>query len=119
MTDEKKRKLQERMTTLREKYCNKLPEKYQEIENSWKDYRSDLDSLDFLDVFYRHIHTLKGTAATFGFIKQADSCFVVQKLLIDVKENQSVLPEDLIPLIEKGLKELKANIAKPAENISD
>ena len=35
MTDDKKRKLQQRMAALHEKYCNQLPAKYQEIEDSW------------------------------------------------------------------------------------
>ena len=119
MTDEKKQILQARIAVLHEKYCSRLPGKYQEIEASWKEYRSDLSNPDFQELFYRLVHTLKGTAATFGFVKQADSCFTIQQLLIDAKENQTALSEDLIPLIEKGLKELKANIDEPAEDIFD
>lgn len=118
MTDEKKRKLQQRIAELHEKYCKQLPGKYQEIEDSWKDYRSDLNNPDLLEVFYRLIHTLKGTAATFGFEKQAESCFTIQESLIDAKENQAVLSNTDIESIQKGLEELKANINTPAENIS-
>ena len=119
MTDDKKQKLQARMTALHEKYCNQLPDKYQEIENSWTDYQSDLNNSDFLETFYRLIHTLKGTAATFGFVKQADSCFGVQQLLLDVKEKKTLLTHDAIEKIQRQLDELKANISSPAENIPD
>lgn len=119
MTEDKKRKLQERMTALHDKYCKQLPEKYQEIEDSWTEYQSDLTNTDFIETFYRLIHTLKGTAATFGFVKQADICFEVQKLLLDPKENHSVLEQGSISKIQQQLDELKIHINTPAEDISD
>lgn len=119
MTDDKKLRLQQRMAALHEKYCKQLPEKYQEIENSWNEYQTDLSNPDFIDTFYRLIHTLKGTAATFGFVKQADICFDIQKLLLDSKENRSVLPEKSVDKIQQYLDELKIYINTPAEDISD
>ena len=119
MTDEKKHMLQERMAALHEKYCKQLPEKYQEINNCWNEYTTDLSNEVFIETFYRLIHTLKGTAATFGFNTQADTCFEIQKLLLTVKEDHSVLPDASIPLIQKYLEELKSNISTPADDISD
>ncbi|GMR16534.1 MAG: hypothetical protein BMS9Abin31_0876 [Gammaproteobacteria bacterium] len=119
MTNEKKRILQERMTALHEKYCKQLPEKYQEIEGSWGEYQADLSNLDFIDTFYRLIHTLKGTAATFGFVKQADICFEIQKLLLTVKEDHSTLAKSSIEQIQQYLDELKTHISTPAEDIPD
>ena len=119
MTEEKKLKLQKRMAALHEKYCKQLPEKYQEIEDSWNEYRSDLSNPNYLEEFYRLVHTLKGTAATFGFVKQADNCFTIQQFLMDVVENQSPLSDASVVGIQKGLEELKANIDKPAENIHE
>ena len=119
MTDDKKRDLEKRMTALHEKYCKQLPEKYQEINNCWDEYKIDLSNEIFIENFYRLIHTLKGTAATFGFNTQADTCFEIQKLLLTVKEEHSVLPEASIPLIQKYLEELKENINTPADDISD
>lgn len=119
MTDEKKRKLQERMAALHKKYCDQLPDKYHEIEDSWKQYQTNFSNPAFIELFYRLIHTLKGTAATFGFIKQADICYEIQKLLLTVKEDQSSLPESSITQIHEHLAELKANINAPAENISN
>ena len=119
MTDDKKRKLQQRMAALHDKYCNQLPEKYQEIEDSWKQYQTDYSNPTFIELFYRLIHTLKGTAATFGFIKQADICFEIQKLLLKAKEEQSILEESSVTQIQKYLAELKSNINTPAQDISD
>jgi len=119
MTDDKKQKLQKRMAALHEKYCNQLPEKYQEIEDSWNEYQTNLTSPDFIDTFYRLIHTLKGTAATFGFVKQADICFEIQKLLLTAKEERAVLAENSIQQIQQHLAALKFYINTPAEDISD
>lgn len=118
MGDEKKRKLQERMAALHQKYCRQLPEKYQEIEECWKEYQADLNKSASIETFYRLIHTLKGTAATFGFVKQADICFKVQKILLHVKESHSVLKQNDVQKIQMYLDELKANINAPAEDIS-
>lgn len=119
MTDDKKRKLQQRMAALHEKYRNQLPAKYQEIEDSWKQYQTDYSNPTFIELFYRLIHTLKGTAATFGFVTQADICFEIQKLLIKTKEDHSILAESSVLQIHKYLAELKSNINAPAEDIPD
>lgn len=117
MNEEKKRHLQERMTVLREKYCSQLPGKYHEIEESWKLYQTDYSNPSFTETFYRLIHTLKGTAATFGFITQADICFEIQKLLLETQEEDTILSESSAPKINKHLAELKANINTPAQDI--
>lgn len=119
MTDEKKRILKQRMAELHEKYCKKLPEKYQEIENSWNNYKTDLSNPEYIELFYRLIHTLKGTASTFGFNTQANICFEIQKLLMTAKDEQTALPADAVVQIQKHLDELKNNINSPAEDISD
>ena len=115
MTDEKKRNLQKRMTALHEKYCKQLPEKYQEINDGWVEYKTDLTNVTFIETFYRLIHTFKGTAATFGFNTQADTCFEIQKLLLTVEKDHSVLPDASVALIQKHLEELKENINTPAD----
>ena len=118
MADEKKRKYQKRMAELHEKYCKQLPEKYHEIERSWKEYQTDFSNTDFFDAFYRYIHTLKGTASTFGFNTQADICFEVQKVLTSIKE-QHASPDEATKIINEHLAELKAHINTPADNIED
>lgn len=117
MSEDKKRQFKERMEALHEKYCQQLPEKYQEIEDCWNEYQTDLSNPEFIETFYRLIHTFKGTAATFGFVKQADICFEIQKLLLDVKEDYSVLSENSVNKIQMQIDELKINISLPAQDI--
>ena len=118
MTEEKKRKLQVRMAALHEKYCKQLPDKYHEIYDSWIQYKTDLSNPEYIELFYRLIHTLKGTAATFGFVKQADICFTIQQELLKIKKEQTVLSEPAITNIQQQLATLKENINSPAEDIS-
>lgn len=119
MDDEKKRQFKQRMNLLHKKYCEQLPQKYQEIEDSWNEYKADLSNPELIETFYRVIHTFKGTAATFGFITQADICFEIQKLLLDVKEDHSILPNHSIAKVQELLNEFKININTPAQDITD
>ena len=118
MTEEKKRILQARMATLHDKYCKQLPNKYHEINDIWIQYQTDLSNPEHIELFYRLIHTLKGTAATFGFVKQADICFSIQQELLKIKEGQSVLCDRAVVNIQRHLATLKENINSPAEDIS-
>jgi len=115
----KKIVFKQRMQALHDKYCRQLPEKYNEIENSWKQYRGNLAKEEFIETFYRLIHTLKGTAATFGFNTQADICYKIQKILLKEKGNYSTLTENNVEKIQSHLNELKENISVPAEHFPD
>ena len=119
MDDEKKIQFKKRMQALHEKYTLTLPEKYQEIENNWNSYRADSSNLDLIDIFYRLIHTLKGTAATFGFVTQANICFEIQQILLNGNEKPSVLSENSVQQIQQLLSKLKNNISAPAEDITE
>ena len=119
MNDEKKLNFQKRMQELRKKYCLQLPGKYDEIEKSWKEYLTDLNNPAFIEIFFRLIHTLKGTAATFGFVKQADICFEIQQLLFVAKTEQSALSANAITQIQQQLNELKINISTPPQDIPE
>lgn len=117
MTEQKKHEFKERLKVLLEKYCRQLPEKYSEIEQSWQEYQSDLSNPSHIELFYRLIHTLKGTAATFNFTVQADICLEIQKMLLKVKEDSSVLEKNDVVKIQKYIEELKANINAPAQEL--
>lgn len=115
--DDKKRQFKERVEELHKKYCKQLPAKYQEIEDAWNEYKKDLSNLEATDTFYRLVHTLKGTAGTFGFVIQADICFEIQKLLLNVKEEHSVLSDDSVDKIQHQVNQLKRNINTQAKDI--
>lgn len=118
MSEDKKHQFRERMEALHHKYCSQLPDKYREIEHSWKEYQTDFSNTDFFDTFYRYIHTLKGTAATFGFNTQADICFEIQKLLTAIKA-QHATPDEAVKIINEHLAQLKKYINTPADDISE
>lgn len=113
----KKIAFEQRMQILHDKYCRQLPEKYNEIESSWQQYQNDLAKSEFIEIFYRLIHTFKGTAATFGFNTQADICYKIQKILLEEEKNHSTLAKNNIEQIQTYLNELKANISAPAKNL--
>lgn len=115
MTEEKKQKLKNRMAELHQKYCDQLPNKYHEIQDGWDQYQSDFSNPDYAETFYRLIHTFKGTAATFGFVTQADICFEIQKVLLKAKEEESILNKKSVTQIEKLLADFKTNISSPAK----
>ena len=117
MDDDKQTELNRRIQLLHDKYCSQLPGKYQEIEDCWKTYQADLTNSENIDTFYRLIHTLKGTAATFGFTSQSDICFEIQKCLMLAKEKHVALENDEIKKIQGHLDELKVNISEPATHL--
>ena len=119
MNDDKKIQFNERMKVLNDKYCKQLPTKYQEIESSWNTYLANISGSETLDEFYRLIHTLKGTAATFGFVTQADICFEIQTLLLEDNERRTSLSQNLKDEIQIKLKKLEQNISAPAEDIME
>lgn len=117
MPDDKHIELNQRIKLLNAKYCAQLPDRYQEIADYWEKYQANLADPAHIETFYRLIHTLKGTAATFGYTAQSDICFKIQTILITVKEKQSVLSADCVSQIQAYVEELKENISTPAEHL--
>lgn len=116
MTDDKQIELNKRIQLLLDKYCSQLPHKYQEIKDYWLIYQADPGNSIHIDTFYRMIHTLKGTSATFGFTSQSDICFEIQKCLVQAKEKHTALSEDEIKNIQALINELKNIISEPAKH---
>lgn len=119
MNADKKNQFNERMEALHKKYREQLPEKYQEIENGWKDCQSNLSDPAAVETFYRLIHTFKGTAATFGFIKQSEITFEIQKIFVNDENDIPALDKNDFEKIQNYLDELKTNINTPAQSIEN
>lgn len=117
MIPDKKHIFEKRMQALLEKYCQQLPEKYRDIEKSWENYKKNSNNTEEKETFYRLIHTLKGTAATFGFVTQSDICYKIQCLLLTIKENNDVLDPQNRADIQDQLNELKNNINAPPQDL--
>lgn len=56
-----------RMKEMSAGYAVELPEKLQAIDHSWQTYREGGHDFTFLELLYRQLHKLAGSAATFGF----------------------------------------------------
>lgn len=109
--------LAQKVKKLHDKYWSTLPEKYNEIVHAWCDFRVNSQDPVQYELFYRLIHTLKGTSATFGFTAQADVCFDIQKILMRYKDLQQPLSKQDIYDIEDRLTELEAKLSTPAEHL--
>ena len=116
MNDEKKTGFQQRLQALHDKYHKQLPEKLAEIHRSWDAWQADPENPERLEEFYRLIHTLKGTAATFGFNTQSGCCFEIQQVLLRIKEKTITLTEEDISTIQQHLDELEQNISHPTDS---
>ncbi len=119
MNDEKKDRFQQRMQALHEKYYQQLPEKLQEIHQSWQAWRASPGDATRLDTFYRQIHTLKGTAATFGFTTQSACCLDIQTILMRIKDDPDSWTDQDQQQIENRLAELEKNIQAPATEMDN
>lgn len=107
--------LAQKVKKLHDKYWATLPDKYNEIVHAWCDLRANSQDPTFYELFYRLIHTLKGTSATFGFTTQADICFNIQQILLRYKNLDKPLSKDDLYDIEDCLTTLEEKLGTPAE----
>lgn len=59
--------IQATLTALQQTFATKIPKKVQEIRQSWEKLKSAPDDQAMFETFYRQVHTLAGTGATYGF----------------------------------------------------
>lgn len=63
-------KIRSKLRLLFAEYQKNLPQKIIHLEQQWQDLSIHFDSLKFHE-FHRHIHTLHGSLATYGYPKLA------------------------------------------------
>lgn len=59
--------IQATLTALQQTFAKKIPKKVQEIRQNWERLKSAPNDQVIFEVFYRQVHTLAGTGATYGF----------------------------------------------------
>jgi HPt (histidine-containing phosphotransfer) domain-containing protein len=60
--------LESQLQLLREKYLARLPQKMQELEQTWKQLKPDtFDFAENLKHFHFLVHTINGSSASYGF----------------------------------------------------
>lgn len=85
--------LQEKMRVLREAYASQLPEKIQQVEDTWEELSPESWSDETLQTLHRMVHSLTGSGATFGFPELSNVARVLEgslKELVNLKVTPSV-----------------------------
>ncbi len=74
------------LSKLHTQFTQALPERINEIKASWK----NLEQTELLTSdFYRNIHSLSGSAATFGYIRLGETAMQLENTLKSFAENQT------------------------------
>jgi len=99
-------KLLANVKNLNEKYRSKLPDRLAEIQSFWSKARENLDDDTVQKNFYRVVHSLAGSAGTFGFAEVGASA---RLLLNSIKEwqNEKGISNVLIEQIEIRMNEFE------------
>jgi chemotaxis protein histidine kinase CheA len=83
--DDKTRKLMlERLQATKQKYAVALPDKIRNIRTSWLEIMQNSQNMEEFDVFHRQLHTLAGSAGTFGFPDVGQAARTVEVVLKEV-----------------------------------
>lgn len=68
MNESAKEFVKQRMNAMRRQFGDTIPERLQEIIQAWEKWSGDDAEEQGLEVLHRLLHTLAGSAGTFGFI---------------------------------------------------
>ncbi len=105
--------LREQLRRLHESYAEQLPDKIQEIEQTWqRAFDAAADAPDLAE-FHRLVHSLAGSGGTFGFPKVSEAARAIEqatKVLIDNPQPPSTRDRKHIAHL---LKDLHRSIRKP------
>ncbi|MFZ6724543.1 diguanylate cyclase [Undibacterium sp. MH2W] len=78
---EKNDTLQEKLRALEAVFLQKLPSKFDEIIEALEAFQSHPTNKDALSVLHRHLHTMAGSAGTFGFVELGEQARVFESKL--------------------------------------
>ena len=101
MVDKKKIKLR----LLQEKYIAQLPEKMSLIHSSWLAQQLDSNNIKASSDLIRHIHTLAGSAGTFGFSRLSEQARCLE-ILLNRLLNDTGLNRDILDSVAKTIEQL-------------
>jgi len=93
------------LESLRVSFFERLPEKVAEIKTAWQAVLSSHSKIEALNEFHRFSHSLKGTAATFGYEEVSDiACSIDDLAKLLIEQNERVTAEQqnkIFQLIEQ------------------
>ena len=86
-------KVQDKLKVLFDEYASKLPKKINTLEKEWEDLQSKKAQIGLVD-FHRNIHSLCGSAATYGYYALSQAARQLESYLkILIKKNISISKE--------------------------
>lgn len=79
--DDKKQSLEARLKALRNNYGKQLPDKIAEVNALWSSLMNEKWDWAVAKDFHRYVHTLAGSAPTFGFIELGQNARSIEKIV--------------------------------------
>lgn len=108
--------IQQQLTALRLEYASSLKQRVEQIIEDLNSLSSHADPVTSLNDMFRQIHSLSGSAASFGYSRLSESC---RQLELTLKEdvNRQTLPDDKnTKFLKQGLNKLLGLIARGADD---
>ena len=92
--------LQQKLTALKQVFIDQLPEKIESLQNQWQIVAKQQWSKEATHAFHLIVHSLIGTAGTFGFTEIADKARQLEIIIKTISTEQLTLSQEDIDVIE-------------------
>ena len=99
-------KLQDKLNALKIEYTKRLPNKIQMLETHWQHIQKKWDLQQFRD-FHREVHSLSGSAGTYGYLNLSDAARQLEFYLLPLLAYEQRLQREQINEITKLLNKIK------------
>ncbi len=104
---------QEKLNALREVFASGVGARLDEMDALWFAIRSGQAPPDGPATLHRMVHSLAGTAGTFGYMALSVAARSVEHLLADAAEGASPVSPEAEPSVSEGLSRLRELSARP------
>jgi len=100
----------EKLQTLKQEYVNSLPAQIIEIEQATEALRTQTVLSEQFNDYYRLVHSLTGSGATYGFTEVSECSRVLEHRIMELPETELEQQPALLDAIDSGLFALKQAI---------
>ena len=106
----------DRVRALRESYHHRLPERIRQVEGYWDLIRGGKRDQDTLISFHRLVHSLAGSAVTFGLDDIGRTAHALEIICIRLLKAQDGRAPDSPEQFAQLIKEIKEMAKRPADD---
>jgi len=92
-----KKELQEKIKAMKNRYRSKLPSKLSDIKNAFSDFKPGEKN----DSLYRLVHTIAGSAHSFGLSEISDVAMIAEESLSNRENSADEKVNELLVCIER------------------